>query len=168
MSRRNWQAGGLHQPPGRQPQPFRRLSRHDSEASDSPSRVQIQKIFFFRFLVECPIPADMRLRITILDSEFPDPDFDSVNLCTSKEISMEMWQRIITVHMTENRNPESGNSESRIVIRSLMSAGIGCMYCCKNSADLPSGPAARRIMMKSLSRGLRKFKTRNCLSASLF
>jgi hypothetical protein len=43
------------------------------------------------------IPADMRLRVCFglrfWIPNFRIPDFDSVNLCTSKEISMEMWQR---------------------------------------------------------------------------
>jgi hypothetical protein len=42
-----------------------------------------------------PIPADMRLQISIGMPNFEMPNLDSVNQCTSKEISMEIWQSTI-------------------------------------------------------------------------
>jgi hypothetical protein len=74
----------------------------------------------------------MRLRITFADFDFRMTNLDSVNLCTKKEISMEMWKSEISMEMfltgTEvewieirhpeieirKRNPESHVSGDRL------------------------------------------------------
>ena len=60
-----------------------------------------------------PIPAYMRLRISIRMPNFRMPNFDSVNLCTRV--------KLVVHKLTESK------FGIRIEIRSLMYAGIGCI-----------------------------------------
>ena len=46
-----------------------------------------------------PIPGDMRLRITLPNFAFRITNLHSVNLCTNKETSMEMWTSEISIEM---------------------------------------------------------------------
>jgi hypothetical protein len=41
----------------------------------------------------------MRLRVTFPDFDFRITSLDSVNVCTNKEISMEMWKSEISMEM---------------------------------------------------------------------
>ena len=50
-----------------------------------------------------PIPADMRLLFSIGMPNFVLPNLDSVNHCTSKEISMEIKRYLLVQWLTESR-----------------------------------------------------------------
>jgi hypothetical protein len=59
----------------------------------------------FRLFLLQPIPADirdMRLRISIGKPNFVLPNLDSVNHCTSKEISIEIKRYLLVQWLTES------------------------------------------------------------------
>jgi len=112
------------------------------------------------------IPAYMRLRISIGNPNFVLPNLDSVNHCTSKEISMEIKRYLLVQWLTESRFVKTKFSFP-IEIRSLMSTGIGC-----TSKEMPNLDSVNHCTIKTESRfGISKFgipiEIRSLMSAGI-